>query len=102
MIRYMGQILVDTKVSRDGSKDGVPFVCLLNAMRCDAMRRECSTRRDGGGCLCVYTDNRILVGVRSFVRSPYGRRTTRRVESIDVCVKLNRRLRVGRPTDEED
>jgi hypothetical protein len=65
MIRErVGLVLVDTKVSRDGSKDGVPFVC-SHAMRRDATGVLDATRR--GGVVCVYT--RILVGVRSFVRS---------------------------------
>ena len=58
-------ILVDTKVSRDGSKDWSAF-CLLHAMRCDATGVLDATRRDGGGCfVCVHTDSRRC----SFVRS---------------------------------
>ena len=104
MIRYMGQILVDTKVSRDGSKDWSAF-CLLHAMRCDATGVLDATRRDEGS---VCTHGFSSVFVRSFVRflRSVSVRTkddeSSRVESIDVCVKLNRRLLVGRPTEEED
>jgi hypothetical protein len=66
MIRErVGLVLVDTKVSRDGSKDGVPFVC-SHAMRRDATGVLDATRR-GGGCVCTHGFSSVFV--RSFVRS---------------------------------
>ena len=100
----MGQILgfwSTQKFPATVRRIGVPFVC-SHAMRCDATGVLDATRRDGGGCfVCVHTDSRRC----SFVRSVSVRTKddeSSRVESIDVCVKLNRRLLVGRPTEEED